>query len=146
MRHTIALRKHTVLWQRLVWNRIISNWYTVRNCNGFFQREKCRRERKEQGQAEPMGYDEEFCLFSLSAVKGALWLLFESGLERVRMETDLQEGGWNERYTDSRTRGHDGRLDLEELQEEEFKMPPQFSGLSGGWRAMQFSEWICWGG
>lgn len=52
---------------------------------------------EEQGQAEPVGYNEEFCLFSLSALKGSLWMLLESGVERERMETDLQEGGWNER-------------------------------------------------
>lgn len=31
---------------------------------------------EEQGQAEPVGYDEKFCLFPLSAVKGSLWMLF----------------------------------------------------------------------
>lgn len=50
----------------------------------------------------------------------------ESGLERARMETDLQEGGWNKRQTGGRTRGHDDGLDLKEHQEEEFKMPPVF--------------------
>lgn len=41
---------------------------------------------EEQGQAEPVGYDGEFCLFSLSALKGSLWMLLESRLERARME------------------------------------------------------------
>lgn len=62
------------------------------------------------------------------------------------METYQQEGGWNERYQVCRTGGHDDGLYLEGLEEGEFKMWPQSSGLSSWWRAVLFSAQICWGG
>lgn len=127
MRLSIAPVRRAVWWQRRAWNTIISNRSAVRNCSRCFKGENAGEKRNKVKQSLWAMVRNSVCLlFSVlrpSLSRDAIW---RAGWERARREIDRQDGEWTETYLGGGTRGRDEGVDLERLEEGEFKTCPSF--------------------